>query len=160
MTGYFQPPGQPFAPGTALGYGPKGPSDDQLLALLAYLLTFVASLIAPLIIYLVKMNESRYVRFHAAQSLNMGLTALIYSFSGFLIGIAMAIATHPSASHSGLDDCRSMGATTTPVRIVKPMVTGNARDIPPMDMAETINRFPRLNTTPRITAQNNWRLRA
>jgi uncharacterized protein len=94
MTGYFQPPAQPFAAGTPLGYGPKGPSDDQLLALLAYLLTFVASLIAPLIIYLVKMNESRYVRFHAAQSLNMGLTALIYSFSGVLIGIAMAIATH------------------------------------------------------------------
>jgi uncharacterized Tic20 family protein len=94
MTGYFQPPGQPFAAGTPLGYGPKGPSDDQLLALLAYLLTFVASLIAPLIIYLVKMNESRYVRFHAAQSLNMGLTALIYSFSGVLIGIGMAIATH------------------------------------------------------------------
>jgi hypothetical protein len=93
MTGYFQPPGQPFAAGTPLGYGPKGPSDDQLLALLAYLLTFVASLIAPLI-YLVKMNESRYVRFHAAQSLNMGITAVIYSFGGFLIGIVLAIATH------------------------------------------------------------------
>jgi uncharacterized Tic20 family protein len=94
MTGYFQPPDQPFAAGTQLGYGPKGPSDDQLLALLAYLLTFVASLIAPLIIYLVKMNESRYVRFHAAQSLNMGITAVIYSFSGVLIGIVLAIATH------------------------------------------------------------------
>jgi uncharacterized protein len=93
MTGYFQPPGQPFAAGTSLGYGPKGPSDDQLLALLAYLLTFVASLIAPLIIYLVKMNESRYVRFHAAQSLNMGITAVIYGFGG-LIGVVLAIATH------------------------------------------------------------------
>jgi len=94
MSGYFQPPGQPLPAGTPLGYGPKGPSDDQLLALLAYLLTFVASLIAPLIIYLVKMNESRYVRFHAAQSLNMGITALIYSFGGVLGGIVLAIATH------------------------------------------------------------------
>jgi uncharacterized protein len=94
MSGYFQPPGQLFPAGTPLGYGPKGPSDDQLLALLAYLLTFVASLIAPLIIYLVKMNESRYVRFHAAQSLNMGITALIYSFGGVLAGIVLAIATH------------------------------------------------------------------
>jgi uncharacterized Tic20 family protein len=94
MSGYFQPPGQPFPAGTPLGYGPKGPSDDQLLALLAYLLTFVASLIAPLVIFLAKMNESRYVRFHAAQSLNMGITALIYSFGGFLIGIGAAIATH------------------------------------------------------------------
>ena len=94
MSGYFQPPGQPFPAGTPLGYGPKGPSDDQLLALLAYLLTFVAGLIAPLIIYLVKMNESRYVRYHAAQSLNMGITALGYSFGGVLIGIVLAIATH------------------------------------------------------------------
>jgi len=94
MTGYFPPPGQPFPAGTPLGCGPKGPTDDQLLALLAYLLTFVASMIAPLVIYLVKMNESRYVRFHAAQSLNMGITALIYSFGGVLIGIVMGIATH------------------------------------------------------------------
>jgi uncharacterized Tic20 family protein len=93
-SGYFQQPGQPFPAGTPLGYGPKGPSDDRLLALLAYLLTFVASLVAPLIIYLVKMNESRYVRFHAAQSLNMGITAVIYGFGGVLIGIVLAIATH------------------------------------------------------------------
>jgi len=94
MSGNSQPPGQDYPGGGAPGYGPRGPSDDHLWALLAYLLTFVASLIAPLVIYLVKMNESRFVRFHAAQSLNMGLTAVIYSFGGVIVGVILAIVSH------------------------------------------------------------------
>ena len=95
MGGYFdaQPP-QPDVPADAgQGYGPRGPSDDHLWALLSYLLTFVAGLLAPLVVYLVKMNESRYVRYHAAQSLNMSITALIYGFAAFFVGLIVAIAT-------------------------------------------------------------------
>jgi uncharacterized Tic20 family protein len=90
---YFNAP-QP-QPGADAGpvYGPRGPSDDHLWALLSYLLTFVAAILAPLVIYLVKMNESRYVRYHAAQSLNMSITALIYTFGGFFVGLVVAIAT-------------------------------------------------------------------
>ena len=76
------------------GYGPKGPSDDHTWALLSYVLAFVASIIAPLVIYLVKMNESRYVRFHAAQALNMGITAIIESIGIFIVGILLAVITH------------------------------------------------------------------
>ena len=76
------------------GYGPRGPSDDHTWALLSYLLALVASIIAPLVIYLVKMNESRYVRFHAAQSLNLGITALIYSIALFILLIPIGIVTH------------------------------------------------------------------
>ena len=76
------------------GYGPRGPSDDHTWALLSYVLALVASIIAPLVIYLVKMNESRYVRFHAAQALNMGLTAIIESVAIFIIGILLALVTH------------------------------------------------------------------
>ena len=76
------------------GYGPRGPSDDHTWALLSYVLAFVASVIAPLVIYLVKMNESRYVRFHAAQALNMGITAFIESIGIFIVGILLAVITH------------------------------------------------------------------
>ena len=76
------------------GYGPRGPSDDHTWALLSYVLAFVASIIAPLVIYLVKMNESRYVRFHAAQALNMGITAIIESIGIFIVGIFLAVITH------------------------------------------------------------------
>jgi len=96
MGGYFNapPPPQPGA-GADLGhgYGPRGPSDDHLWGLLSYLLTFVAGFLAPLIVYVVKMNESRYVRYHAAQSLNMAITAYIYAFAAFFIGLIVAIAT-------------------------------------------------------------------
>ncbi len=54
----------------------------------------MASIIAPLVIYLVKMNESRYVRFHAAQALNMGITAVIESIAIVIVGIFLAAVTH------------------------------------------------------------------
>lgn len=76
------------------GYGPRGPAEDHVWALLSYLLTFVAGFLAPVVIYAIKLNESRYVRFHAAQSLNMALTALIYTFGGFFVALILGIATH------------------------------------------------------------------
>src|SRR5262249_47056586 len=70
--GYIPPPpgqpayGQEYNP---QDQGPRAASDDQTWAMLTYILALVASIIAPLVIYLVKMNQSRYVRFHAAQAL-------------------------------------------------------------------------------------------
>jgi uncharacterized Tic20 family protein len=75
-------------------YGPRGASDDRTWALLSYVLALVASIIAPLVIYLVKMNESRFVRFHAAQALNMGITAIIESVAIFIVGIILAVVLH------------------------------------------------------------------
>src|SRR5690348_18199039 len=74
--GYSPPPGEPGygQQDNPQGYGPRGASDDQTWAMLSYILALFASVIAPLVIYLVKKNESRYVRFHAAQALNMGIT--------------------------------------------------------------------------------------
>jgi hypothetical protein len=75
-------------------YGPRGLSDDRVWALLAYLSPIVVSFIGPLVIYLVKMNESRYVRFHAAQSLNLMITSVIYSVGIVIVSIVLAVATH------------------------------------------------------------------
>jgi len=76
------------------GYGPRGASDDGTWALLSYVLALVASVIAPLVIYLVKMNESRFVRFHAAQALNMGITAFIEAVAIFIVAILLGAITH------------------------------------------------------------------
>jgi len=76
------------------GYSPRGASDDQNWAMLSYILALVANIIAPLVIYLVKMNDSRYVRFHAAQALNMGITAVIESVAILIVCIPLAVATH------------------------------------------------------------------
>ena len=94
--GYIPPASQPGygQQDNPQGYSPRGASDDQTLAMLAYILALVASIIAPLVIYLVKMNGSRYVRFHAAQALNMGITAFIESIAILIVGILLAVATH------------------------------------------------------------------
>jgi uncharacterized Tic20 family protein len=92
--GYPPPPQPGFPANDQQGYGPRGPSDDHLWALLAYLLTFVATIIGPLIVYAVKMNESRYVRYHAAQSLNMAITAYIGGVVAVIVGLVLAVASH------------------------------------------------------------------
>ena len=44
-------------------------SDEKTLALLAHVLTFVSTLLAPLIIYILKKNDSPFVAEHAKESL-------------------------------------------------------------------------------------------
>lgn len=49
-------------------------SDERTLAIVAHLLSFIeGGIIGPLIIYLVKKDSSRFVAFHALQSLYFGL---------------------------------------------------------------------------------------
>lgn len=63
----------------------RSESNDRTWAIFAYLGNFILSLLAPLIIYLIKKNESRFVRYHAAQSLNMQVTYFIYEVIGVLL---------------------------------------------------------------------------
>jgi len=94
--GYLPPAGQPGhgQQDDPQGYSPRGASDDQTWAMLSYILALVVSIIGPLVMYLVKMNESRYVRFHAAQALNIGITGFIESIAILVVGILLAVATH------------------------------------------------------------------
>lgn len=72
-------------------------SDEKTLALLAHVLTFVFPILAPLIIYLVKKDESTYVAYHAKESLNFQITmfiicfALVITFVGILLLIPVGI---------------------------------------------------------------------
>jgi uncharacterized protein len=55
-------------------------NDEKTLAILAHILTFVAAILAPLIIYLIKKDESTFVSYHAKESLNFQITVLIVVF--------------------------------------------------------------------------------
>ncbi len=61
-------------------------SDEKTMAILSHVLTLVAGFIAPLIIYLIKKDESTFVREHAKESLNFQITAFI-----IMIGLAITI---------------------------------------------------------------------
>ena len=52
-------------------------SDEKTMALLSHVLTFLFPLLAPLIIYLIKKDESKFVAEHAKESLNFQITAAI-----------------------------------------------------------------------------------
>lgn len=59
-------------------------SDDKTMALLSHILTIVAGFLAPLIIYLIKKDQSAFVTHHAKESLNFQITV-------FIIAIALII---------------------------------------------------------------------
>ncbi len=52
-------------------------SDEKTMAILSHVLTFVAGFVAPLIIYLIKKDESAFIREHARESLNFQITVFI-----------------------------------------------------------------------------------
>ena len=87
---YGQPPyGSP-------GYGPPGygarpdgqpTSDDRTLALVGHLLALVAGLLGPLVVYLVKKDESPFVREHAAAQLNVQIVLAV----GWVVAAVLAL---------------------------------------------------------------------
>lgn len=54
--------------------------EEKSLALLSHLLSLVIGVIAPLVIWLIKKDESVFVAEHAKESLNFQISLLIYSF--------------------------------------------------------------------------------
>ncbi|MEO6733132.1 MAG: DUF4870 domain-containing protein [Ferruginibacter sp.] len=67
-------------------------SDEKTFAVLSHILAIVASFIAPLIIYLIKKDESSYVAEHAKESLNFQITMiLLFIVSGILILVLIGI---------------------------------------------------------------------
>lgn len=52
-------------------------SDEKTMALLAHILGIVTGFLGPLVIWLIKKNESAYVDHHGKEALNFQLTVLI-----------------------------------------------------------------------------------
>jgi len=74
------------------GYVPT--SEERTMAILSHVLCVVVWLFPPLIIYLIKKDESAYVTAHAKESLNFQITVAIFSLiclvlSLILIGILL-----------------------------------------------------------------------
>ena len=57
------------------GYTPT--SDEKNIALLSHVLTLVAPILAPLIIYVIKKDDSPFVAAHAKESLNFQITIML-----------------------------------------------------------------------------------
>jgi len=67
-------------------------SDERIMAVLSHILCLVSGgIIAPLIIYLVKKDESKFVAAHSKEALNFMITVVIVCFVLFIsvIGILL-----------------------------------------------------------------------
>ena len=64
---------------------PSGVGDDKTWAILSHVLTSVGGFIAPLVIYLIKKDESPFVRHHAAEALNFQLSVLLYAIISLVL---------------------------------------------------------------------------
>ena len=66
-------------------------SDEKTMALLSHVLALVFPILAPLIIYLIKKDESAFVAAHAKESLNFQITVIIIIIGLFItiIGIIL-----------------------------------------------------------------------
>jgi uncharacterized Tic20 family protein len=97
MTGPFPPPNPPYPP-----QRPMSPSDERMWAGAAHWSALVAAVVAlaflgPLLVLLVKGNQSSFVRRQAVESLNFQLSVLIYGLVSFvlvlvLVGILLLVA--------------------------------------------------------------------
>ncbi len=77
--------------------GPGVANDDNNLALLAHLLGIFTGFLGPLVLFLVKKDESPFVRHHASEALNFQLSLIIWFTISVilvlvLIGILMILA--------------------------------------------------------------------
>ncbi len=63
--------------------------DEKTMAILSHILTVFFPLVAPLLIYLVKKDESAFVADHAKESLNFQITVAIIAFIGVLLMILL-----------------------------------------------------------------------
>jgi len=60
-------------------------SDERTMALLAHLLGIFFSFVGPLVIWLIKKDESEFVDYHGKEALNFQLTMLIAYIVGVLL---------------------------------------------------------------------------
>jgi uncharacterized Tic20 family protein len=79
----YPPPEDPREPTQRLG-APEPRSDERNWAMSAHVLSVVSAwfalgLFAPLVVLLVKGNDSGFVRRHAVESLNFQINALVYT---------------------------------------------------------------------------------
>ena len=64
-------------------------SDEKTWAILAHILTIVSSFLAPLIIYLIKKDESPFVSEHAKESLNFQITMFIFYIISVILMVVL-----------------------------------------------------------------------
>ncbi|WP_163581882.1 DUF4870 domain-containing protein [Gracilibacillus saliphilus] len=71
-------------------------SDERLFGMLIYLLSFFTAIIGPLIIWMIKRDESAFIDFHGKEYFNFFISFTIYSIvSGILVVVLIGFVLLP-----------------------------------------------------------------
>ncbi|MDQ0206032.1 DUF4870 domain-containing protein [Alkalicoccobacillus murimartini] len=70
-------------------YDGQPSSDERIMAMLMYLLSFITTIIAPLIIWVIKKDESKFINFHGKQYFNFVISYFIYGIVAYILTIAL-----------------------------------------------------------------------
>jgi uncharacterized Tic20 family protein len=95
----YQGPPPQYGPGPyPPPYGQQGITgpDDPTWALAAYVGQLIIGFVAPLIVFLVRKDQSPFVRFHGAQALNAALSYLAVAVGGIAVLFVSAAANAPA----------------------------------------------------------------
>jgi uncharacterized Tic20 family protein len=77
----------PPTSGIALGQGKLSESDERTMGMLSHILGGVTNVVGPLIIWLIKKDESPFVNDQGREALNFQITILIGYIAGAIIGL-------------------------------------------------------------------------
>jgi len=80
------PTAAPSAAGVALGQGKLGESDEKTMGMLSHILGAVTSFVGPLIIWMIKKDESPFVNDQGKEALNFQITVVI----AYVVSIIMS----------------------------------------------------------------------
>jgi uncharacterized membrane protein len=98
------PPENNYPPQTPPYSDPSGiTQDDKTMAMLAYLLGIFTGFVGPLVLWLIKKDQSKFVAFHAFQALLLHAVVVIgYVLSSLLVFVFIGFLTYPSFFALGL----------------------------------------------------------
>src|SRR6266496_6253019 len=83
-------------------YSSAGSEDGRIWAMMAYLGVMFLAFLLPVVLYLVGRRRSPFIRYHAAQALNLWITVFCYSLSFVIIGVVLMLDTVATGLSVGL----------------------------------------------------------
>jgi uncharacterized Tic20 family protein len=105
-------------------WGGQVPSrSEEVVAMIAYVGAIVLGLIllgqvVPLVVYLSRRHASPFVRYHAAQALNVTLTFPLYAFSAALAGLLLSFDS-PIAALAVMGPIGLIGWSITAIQLTR-----------------------------------------
>ena len=98
------PPESSFPPSIGGAFDPSAiTQEDKTLAMLSYVLGIFTGFVGPLILWLVKKDQSKFVAYHALQALLLHAVVVAgYILSSFLVIVLVGFLTYPAFFILGL----------------------------------------------------------